>query len=296
MHPEDRERLKGWWGSLNFKSKGKFTVEYRFLNKNGKYVKLWDHGLMEKDAKGKPLRVIGSAIDFSEKEEQEQRKNEFISMASHEFKTPLTSLKVFTQLLQKLFKDNNQAVHLLGRMNEQVDSLTGIVNDLLDVSKIESGKLKLRKVNFSLDRLISEIAELIQATHPTHKIEMKGKLGEIVHADKDRINEVLINLLNNAVKYSPDADKVEVAVTRKNGHAVVRVKDFGIGIAKKNIPYVFDRFFRVYGADDKHYPGLGMGLYISSEIVRRHQGKMWVKSKKNDGSSFYFTLPIRSHA
>lgn len=295
IHPEDREKLK-WWENLNFKTKGKYTVEYRFLHKNGRYVKLWDHGIIEKDNNGKISRIIGSAIDFSEQEAQEQRKNEFISMASHELKTPLTSLKVFTQLLQNLFSGDQQAHHLLTRMNQQIDSLTGIVNDLLDVSKIESGKLKLRKINFSLDRLIAETVEMIQASNPTHHIVKKGKLSRNIHADRERVNEVLINLLNNAIKYSPNADKVEISLRQQNSHAVVRVKDYGIGIAKKNIPYVFDQFFRVYGSDDKNYPGLGMGLYISSEIVKRHKGKMWVRSKKGDGSTFYFTLPIKNEA
>lgn len=294
IHPEDRERLKGW-ERLNFKTRGKYTVEYRFLNKDNNYVKLWDHGIVEKNSNGKATRIIGSAIDFTEKEEQDQKKNEFISMASHELKTPLTSLKVFTQLLADLFKDNKQARHLLLRMDDQVNSLTGIVNDLLDVSKIESGKLKLRKVNFSLDKLIRETVELIEATSKSHKIVTRGKLDGQVLADKERINEVLINLLNNAIKYSPNADKVELSVERQNGSAVVRVKDYGIGISKKNLPFVFERFFRVYG-DDKNYPGLGMGLYISSEIIKRHRGKMWVRSKKGEGSTFYFSLPIKNEA
>ncbi|HSX57911.1 MAG TPA: PAS domain S-box protein [Candidatus Saccharimonadales bacterium] len=291
IHPEDQERLR-WWTSLNFKSKGKYTVNYRFLHKDGHYVQLWDQGIMEKDSTGKPTRVIGSVVDFSEKEEQEQRKNEFISMASHELKTPLTSLKVFTQLLQNLFERQPQAKHLLSRMNDQIDSLTGIVNDLLDVSKIESGKLKLRRINFSLDRLIAETTELLAATNKTHEIVKKGALSHNVFADKERINEVLINLLNNAIKYSPDSDKVELSVGRENGSVVVAVRDFGIGISKKNLGSVFDRFFRVYG-DDKTYPGLGMGLYISSEIIKRHHGKMWVESKKGQGSTFYFTIPLK---
>ncbi len=292
IHPEDQDRLR-WWTSLNFKTKGKYTVDYRFLHKDGHYVKLWDQGIMEKDPTGKPTRVIGSVIDFSEKEEQEQRKNEFISMASHELKTPLTSLKVFTQLLQSLEKEP-QAKQLLSRMNEQIDSLAGIVNDLLDVSKIESGKLKLHRINFSLDRLVTETAELVAATQKTHQIIRKGSLAQNIFADKDRINEVVLNLLTNAIKYSPDSDRVELSIARQNGSALVSVKDHGIGISKKNLPYVFDRFFRVYG-DDKNYPGLGMGLYISSEIVKRHHGKIWVKSKKGEGSTFFFTIPLKKH-
>lgn len=292
IHPDDRDKLRGW-ENLNFKTKGKFTVEYRFLNKDNKYVKLWDHGLVEKDKNGKLVRVIGSAIDFSEKEQEEQRKNEFISMASHELKTPLTSLKVFTQLLQNLFQKNSQAGNLLGKMNEQVDSLTGIVNDMLDVSKIESGRLKLRKINFSLDRLIAETVDMIQATTPTHQIRVKGRLSKNLYADKERLNEVILNLLSNAIKYSPDSDQVEVEVSRKNGSALVRVKDYGVGISQKNLNHVFDRFFRVYG-DDKKYPGLGMGLYISSEIIHRHHGKIWVTSKKGGGSTFSFTIPLKN--
>lgn len=293
IHPDDQERLK-WWTSLNFKTKGKYTVDYRFLHKNNTYVKIWDHGIVEKDATGVGIRIIGSAIDFTEREEQEQRKNEFISMASHELKTPLTSLKVFTQFLKNLLADNKEAGHFLGRMDEQVDKLTAIVNDLLDVSRIESGKLRLKKTNFSLEKLIAETVEMIQATTADHQIITKGRLGKSIYADKDRIGEVLINLLTNAIKYSPGTDKVEISILKHSTTATVKVKDYGIGIAKKNIPYVFDRFFRVYGIDHKNYPGLGMGLYISAEIIKRHHGKMWVKTKKGQGSAFYFSLPFHN--
>jgi signal transduction histidine kinase len=176
-------------------------------------------------------------------------------------------------------------------MGYQVDKLTNLVSDLLDVSKLQTGKLELRKEKFDIGKLIKEIAENFEATDNTHKIFIKGKSLKMIKADKDRIEQVVINLISNAIKYSPDSDRVEIKIKSEKNVIIISVKDFGVGIAQEYLNKIFGRFYRVYDTRDKTFPGLGMGLYISYEIIERHKGKMWVESRKGEWSTFYFSLP-----
>src|SRR5713226_2022457 len=174
----------------------------------------------------------------------------------------------------------------------QVQKLTKLINDLLDLSKMQTGQLVYREERFDLDALVQEIVENIQGTTQTHHVLLEGQTLAEAFGDQDRIGQVLINLLNNAIKYSPQADRVMVRVTKDQNKALVSVQDFGIGIAKDHQQEIFERFYQVTDAAEKTYPGLGIGLYISSEIVKRHGGQMWVESEKDEGATFHVTLPL----
>jgi len=174
----------------------------------------------------------------------------------------------------------------------QVQKLTKLINDLLDLSKMQTGQLVYREERFDLDALVQEIVENIQGTTQTHHVLLEGQTLAEAFGDQDRIGQVLINLLNNAIKYSPQADRVMVRVTKDQNKALVSVQDFGIGIAKEHQHMIFERFYQVTDAAEKTYPGLGIGLYISSEIVKRHGGQMWVESEKDEGATFHVTLPL----
>ncbi len=234
------------------------------------------------------------ARDISERKELDKRKDEFISMASHELKTPVTSLKGFLSLLQRSLArhGDGKELHYLARMDAQVDKLTKLINDLLDVSRMQTGQLVYREERFDLDALVQEIVETIQGTTQTHHLLLEGQIQAEVFGDQDRIGQVLINLLNNAIKYSPQADRVQVRVAVEQNKALVSVQDFGIGIAKEHQYKIFERFYQVTDSEEKTYPGLGIGLYISCEIVKRHGGQMWVESKKGEGATFHYTLPL----
>lgn len=246
-----------------------------------------------KDEWGNITYFVGIWKDITSHIEQEKRKDEFISIASHELKTPITTVKVFTQLLQKMFKDsgNKEVIKYLDRMGYQVDKLTKLIGDLLDVSKLQSGKLELRKEAFDIEKLIRETAENFEATDNSHKIIIKSSGKKEIVADRDRIEQVVINLISNAIKYSPGAEKVLIKIKTAGDDIIISVKDYGVGISQEYLDKIFGRFYRVYDARDKTFPGLGMGLYISYEIIERHGGKMWVKSEKDKGSTFYFSLP-----
>jgi signal transduction histidine kinase len=224
----------------------------------------------------------------------EQRKDEFIGIASHELKTPITTVKVYLQLLQKMVesgKSNKIGVHL-EKMDSQVDKLTKLVSDLLDISKIQAEKLEFNKTNFKIDDLVREIVEMLKGTIPTHSIIKKLEAKRSAYGDRDRIGQVLINLITNAAKYSPKADRIVISTNVKNGFAIVSVQDFGIGISAEHQDKVFNRFFRVEGIHEKTYPGFGMGLFISAEIIHRHGGTISVASKPGKGSTFSFTVPL----
>jgi PAS domain S-box-containing protein len=247
---------------------------------------------------GEVALVISILHDITERMIVERRKDEFISMTSHELKTPVTSLKGFTNILQRRLakQRDTQGLHYLSRMDAQLDKLTDLISELLDISRMQSGKLVLQYGPVDLDILIDEAVETVQASTMTHSLLVEGRTGAQVMGDADRLEQVFINLLTNAIKYSPGAGNVRVRLFREGEpeHVIVSVQDFGIGIDKEHHERIFERFYQVTDPEEKTYPGLGIGLYISSEIVARHQGHIWLESCKGDGSTFFVALPVLS--
>ncbi|GCF10764.1 hypothetical protein KDI_43280 [Dictyobacter arantiisoli] len=237
---------------------------------------------------------IGFVLDISERKALEQRKDEFIGMASHELKTPVTSLKGFLGLLRRLLasQENERVLHYFTRMDMQIDKLTNLINDLLDVSRMQTGQLIYREERVELDSMVQEVVESVQETTQSHHIQLTGQTGVEVFGDRDRLGQVVINLLNNAIKYSPDTDCVIVRLAVDDKQAIVSVQDFGPGIDKEHHHKIFDRFYRVSDSEEKTYPGLGIGLAISHEIIKRHRGYLWVESQKGAGATFYLSLPL----
>jgi two-component system CheB/CheR fusion protein len=224
-----------------------------------------------------------------------QKKDEFMSIASHELKTPITSLKGSLQIIQRLAGKNTEVKKIysfIDKASKQTSRLTTLVDDLLDVTRIQQGKMMFNYTRFNAAEAIAECVEEAQASITSHKIEILGNPAVEIYADRPRLEQVISNFLSNAVKYSPDADRVEVsAEATDNGMLRVSVKDFGIGIPQDKKNHVFDRFFRVQESSHK-FSGLGLGLYISAEIVYRHDGKIGVESTENEGSTFWFCIPV----
>ncbi len=223
----------------------------------------------------------------------EKRKDDFLSMTSHELKTPLTTIKAFTQILNQGALDKPTTHKYLTKIDQQINRLTKLVNDLLDISKIRSGKIAITPEWFSFDNLLSETISSYQSTLTAHKIISRGKTHAQVFADRHRLSQVLTNLLSNAVKYSPDYDTVEVEVTANPKDIRVSVRDYGIGINPANQKRIFQSFYRVFDANAE-FPGLGIGLFIASEIIKLHGGTIGVQSRLGAGSLFYFSLPYET--
>lgn len=244
-------------------------------------------------------KVIGASVittDITERKDLEWRRDEFVSIASHELKTPITTIKAFAQIATKrLMQQNDKAnAYFLENINQQTDKLAILVNDLLDVNKIQAGKLIFTKKEFDFDAMLKKIIIDFQYTTQTHQIINEGQTGKKIIGDEDRIGQVVINLLSNAIKYSHGKDKVIVRSTADKKSITVSVQDFGIGIPREKLKKVFDRFYRVRESETGGMGGFGLGLYISSEIIKRHHGKIWVESQEGKGSTFFFTLPIKT--
>jgi two-component system, OmpR family, sensor histidine kinase VicK len=232
-------------------------------------------------------------LEQNEKKERKWKKDDFIGVASHELKTPLTSLTALVQVLGKKLKDNDDQplAALLEKANFQVKKMSNLINKFLNVSRLEMGKLFIEKSHFVLDGLIDDIIEEFNLTVISHKLELVPCDKITVYADREKIGSVISNLLTNAVKYSPRANKVVVTCNNFYDYVMVSVKDGGIGLEKQHINKIFDRYYRVETTETQHISGFGIGLYLSAEIIRAHCGKIWVDSKVGQGSIFYFTLP-----
>ncbi|TCC93846.1 hybrid sensor histidine kinase/response regulator [Pedobacter frigiditerrae] len=234
-------------------------------------------------------------IEF--RKEAERKKDEFISIASHELKTPLTSVKGYVQLLERsVSKGDTETVKKhLAKAQVQLEKLNSLIADLLDISKIESGKLKFNKQNFSIDQLVDNVIEVMHQSNPDFKIHKKGIANCEIFGDEMRVEQVIINFLTNAIKYSPGTTEIELTLNVKDEQLYLAVKDSGIGMLPEQLAHVFDKFYRVEETSQR-FQGLGIGLYISSEIIKRHSGQVGVNSTYGKGSEFYFLMPINSNS
>lgn len=300
IHPEEKtEYVHRWQNSL--KTGNNFEMELRLLDKNGEYQWHLSRAEAVKDETGKVQMWIGSNTEIQKLKEEEKRKEDFLKMVSHELKTPVTSIKGYVQLLLSLLKKEQEPQKIaalplqpsLQRIDYQLIRLTRLISEILDLSRIEENKLELNKESFSLNKLIEETVQDINYTNTQHKISVEHSLKCDIFADRDRIGQVLINFITNAIKYSPESQKVEITVEEFAEKKVkVRVKDYGIGIDKKYHSNIFKRFYRIDGKNEDTYSGFGIGLFLANEIIQRHNGSIDVTSEKGKGSEFSFILDV----
>ncbi|MEI9956158.1 MAG: PAS domain-containing sensor histidine kinase [Ferruginibacter sp.] len=295
VHPEDRdENVKLWANSIETGTD--FNFEHRFRRFDGEYRWQLSRAIPQKDADGNIQMWVGTSTDIQEMKELDQQKDYFISMASHELKTPITSIKGYVQILQSMYQNSEDHFlkNSLGIVDKQIITITNLISALLDLSKIKSGSLVLNKERFDTNSLIEEMIDEIKHINPEYAINFSANSNVEVYADRDRIGQVLINFLTNAVKYSPETKTVEVKSYVENNNLVISVQDFGIGISKNDQAKIFERFYRVEGKNEKTFPGFGIGLFIAAEIINRHNGNIGVSSEPAKGSVFYFSLPVNN--
>jgi PAS domain S-box-containing protein len=297
IHHDDIVKvLRSWKEAL--KLGRPYEVEYR-IRKSTENTHRWNlvRALPIKDKTGTIIKWFGTCTDIEEQKQKNQRKDDFISMASHELKTPLTSIKGYVQLLEKTLNDHADspaiAKMFASKTNIQIDKLNTLIGDLLDVSRIQTGNLQYQMHDFELGNMINDVMESHMAGITTHQVEVKNELSGTWVGDKGRIEQVINNLVNNAVKYSPNGKKVIVEATQDDANIQISVLDFGLGIPQDQLDRVFERFYRV---DNKKsfIPGLGIGLYICAEIVKKHHGKLWAESEMGKYTRFFISLP-RKH-
>lgn len=229
----------------------------------------------------------------AEKRNLEQAKEDFLALATHELKTPITSIKAYTDISHKALvkRGDSKNAEIVGRMKNQIDKLSKLISDLLDISRIDEQKLRIEQSYFDFNELILEVVDQMQTITEKNVLITKLQRTKTLYADRDRMGQVMINLIGNAIKFSPKKSEIFITTRVENGKMIFCVKDRGIGIPKHELSKVFEKTFR--GSEKETYPGLGLGLYISKEIIKRHQGDIWATSKKNEGSTFCFSIPIR---
>jgi len=249
-----------------------------------------------KDNEGKIIGASKVARDISEQKRNEQRKNDFIGMVSHELKTPLTSLTAVVQLLQAKLRGHEEGfvTNSLRNANKQVKRMADLINGFLNISRLESGKMPMIKKEFVLNDLVKENIEETNFIGPDHKIRFNFDQQVTLYADRDKIGSVILNLLSNAVKYSARSTSIIVESKIIGDKVQVSVKDHGIGIKSSDLGKLFDRYYRVEDENTQHIAGFGIGLYLSAEIVKQHEGNIWAESELGKGATFYFTLPLKA--
>lgn len=269
-------------------------TEYEYKRNDGKVLNLRVSAAPIKNKHGKIIAAASIITDITNQKETEKRKDDFINMASHELKTPLTSMILYLSSLNKRAKNNSDKtlINTIKRIQNQTENLKELVDDLLDVSRFNTGKLRYNYENFEINKLISEVTNALQETTSQKIVFSRNKPMEI-YGDKFRINQVLMNLISNAIKYSSQQGTININSKKTGNEIIVSVKDSGIGIGKSEQSKIFERLYQVTDENEKTFPGLGMGLYISKEIINNHGGRIWVESEKGKGSTFIFTIPIK---
>lgn len=233
--------------------------------------------------------------DITQRKIIEQQKDDFVGYVTHELKTPITTVVAFVQILQRYHEKttDKKSQFLLAKINIQMERLTRLLNSFSNVYKAQSGLLTIHKKRFDFNKLVHEVVETFQYMTSTHELIIKGSVSKPVLADRERLYEVLVNLITNAIKYSPNADKVIIKMTEEPGKLQVSIQDFGVGIAREEQQKVFERFFRVKSKTKLKIEGVGLGLYLAASIIMAHKGKLWVESVEDKGSTFLFTLPLK---
>jgi two-component system sensor histidine kinase VicK len=268
--------------------------ETKRLTKSGKTVDVSLTFSPIRNDQGAIVGISKIARDITDKKLEERRKNDFISMVSHELKTPLTSVLLFTQILQKKFNDNNDEIGLqmTAKIENQTKKMTSLIRDFLSLARIEEGKLQVNLEPISLLALFDEIKNEAELLINKHHITFLCESNIIILADRDKMGQVFMNLLSNAIKYSPDGGTITLGCEEVGDKIKLYVQDEGIGIDLADQKKLFNRFYRVDSEQTSNISGFGIGLYIVSEILRYHQSTIEVSSEKGVGTTFYFFLDL----
>jgi PAS domain S-box-containing protein len=292
VHPEYRQDVVDQVNA-SMTNKVPFDMEYPIIGYHDGKTR-WVRGIGEvHHSEGKDY-FTGVLHEITEKKLDEIRKNDFIGMVSHELKTPLTSMKGYIQLLLHRLGKNEDAVNVnaLEKANIQVTKMTNMINGFLNISRLESGKIHIDYQIFDLALLIKEAEEEALTTIQTHTILFAPVDTTFINADRDKIGQVIHNLISNAVKYSPAGTTINVSCITVKNTAFFAVRDHGMGIKPEDIDKIFDRYYRVQGGHMYSISGFGIGLYLCAEIINRHHGKIWAESKFGKGTTFNFKLPV----
>ena len=269
-----------------------YSAEYEVQWPDGSIHWIGAHGRPRYDENGKANRMVGMTKEITDVKLHEQRRDDFLGIASHELKTPITSLKASLQLLNAIKHKPSTPMHikLIEQANRSMDKMSVLIDDLLNVNRMTEGQLRLNKTTLSVKDLLSGCCSHVRMAEK-HELIFQGDESLEINADEHRIDQVIVNLVNNAVKYAPDSKEIILMADKDGDHIRIAVRDYGPGIAKDKLPHLFQRYYRG-DHSGTNYTGLGLGLYICSEIVQRHGGQIGIDSELGNGCTFWFTLPL----
>ena len=290
IHPADREnRVAAHKEAL---VTGKLFYEARVIYADNSTHWIRVQGKVYYDPERKPVRILGTLLDITNFKRLEQQKDDFISIASHELKTPITSLRASLQLLEKKKTDPSSPLipKLIDQSIKSVHKISTLIEDLLNVSRTKEAELKLNKSSFTISEMLESCCNHIRVAGK-YELVIEGDKNLKVYADEHAIDQVVVNLVNNAVKYAPESFEITLLIEQLENMVKISVKDAGPGIPPEKVPYLFDRYYQAQPSGFNN-SGLGLGLYISAEIVRKHGGQIGVQSQLGEGSTFWFTLPL----
>ena len=293
---EDRARVEeAIMESLSATSNGNYFIEYRIFNPedpNGRLVQA--RGKVFYDNNGNVVSLNGTLRDITEQKKDEQRKDDFMAMVSHELKTPLTSLNAYQQLMQRnaMLSGDQKLEGILEKSLRQVRNMTSMINGFLNISRLDSGKMLLAQSSFDLKALFYELEDEVHSTVHTHRIVFEKNVSVDLYADRDKISQVIHNLIGNAVKYSPIGSDISISYSKpENGKVAIVVKDDGMGIDEQDQQQIFERYYRIKSPNMGSIAGFGIGLYLCKEIVELHKGEIKLESREGAGATFIVELP-----
>lgn len=293
VHPDD----VAYFSTLreeSFHNRTAYKTEVRLKSKSGEYRWFAATGEPVFENTNEIIKWVGAFTDINHLKKEQQRKDAFLSMASHELKTPVTTIKAYGEIAELLLAERNdeQLLSIQRKMSKQVNKLTTLITDLLDNIRVEKGKLIFTESHYDFNRMVEDTVDDMRKMNPANQIKFTRKQKVIVFGDVDKISQVVNNFITNAIKYAPGSYEIILNSATVNDGVQLSVKDFGIGIPSEDIPHIFEQFYRVNGESQSTFPGMGIGLYICAEIIKRQGGKVWVESELGKGSTFYLWVPF----
>ena len=296
IHPEDRERVRRALTN-HFESGKPFSEEYRIQSRDGTYINIADHATAIRNRKGSPISLVGSVRDITARKHAEQMKSDFVSFVTHQLRTPLSGIKWMLELATDGTESPEEVESYIQDARSSTDRLIRLVNDLLDVSRLERGKLQISYTNIDLSELtrivVDEMAPMILEKGQVLSVDAREGLPS-VNADAQMLRQAIINLLSNAMKYTPHGGEIKIRTYFENGRVCWQVKDTGIGIPRSDLGRLFEKFYRARNALDVETEGTGLGLYLVKLIVERFGGNVSCESQEGTGSTFSFALPVKA--
>lgn len=298
VHPDDYSRGHDDWQHKRQQGVA-YEAEVRLKRHDGTFRWHLIRNLPLREPDGTIEGWVGTATDIEKQKRNEQVLREakqqqdiFLAMVSHELKTPLTSMQLLISFFRREITDvkYNKAITTI---ENQLQRIVRLIDDLLDMSRVQTNQLSFTFVSCDMIKIAHEVLDRMQISTNTHKLVMVCDTIAWVQADPDRLEQVIINLLTNAIKYSPQADRVDIRITSHENALLFSVQDYGIGVSPAAQAHIFEQYYRSTEASQQKYPGLGVGLYIASEIIKHHHGQIWVESEKGRGSIFSFALPLK---